>query len=125
MAGALAAYDRIPGTHRAHAVAQVEAVRHLVDAGRFVDAAERLDALPVDPRRQAELEADLYESALGALSAGPAPAGRLHRRAARRRAGPAPGAEDALRRLARLTPDPAQRAEIVDRANAVRPRTIL
>ena len=127
VAGALAAYDRIPGTHRAHAVAQVEAVRHLVDAGRFVDAAERLDALPVDPRRQAELEADLYESALGALSAGtlaPARGDRIGGRPVDER-GLRRGAEDALRRLARLTPDPAQRAQIVDRANAVRPRTIL
>jgi len=35
------------------------------------------------------------------------------------------GAEDALRRLARLTPDNAQRTAIVDRANRIRPLTVL
>ncbi|HEX3623508.1 MAG TPA: tetratricopeptide repeat protein, partial [Acidimicrobiales bacterium] len=39
VAGALAAYDRIPSTHRAWAEAQVEAVRMLIRAGRFQEAA--------------------------------------------------------------------------------------
>ncbi len=127
VAGALAAYDRIPATHRAHAVAQVDAVRTLVAAGHFADAAGRLEALPVDPRHQAELEADLFESALAALAAGaltPAEGDRIGGRPLDER-GLRRGAEDALRRLARLTPDPARRTAIVDRANRVRPRTIL
>ncbi|HEX7277192.1 MAG TPA: tetratricopeptide repeat protein, partial [Acidimicrobiales bacterium] len=125
--GALAAYDHIPATHRAHAVAQVDAVRTLMGAGRFVDAADRLQALPVDPRHRAELEADLFEAALTALAAGsfnPARGDRIGGREVDER-GLRRGAEDALRRLARLTPDPARRTAIVDRANSVRPRTIL
>ncbi len=125
--GALAAYDHIPGTHRAHAVAQVEAVRTLVEAGRFVDAANRLKALPVDPRQRAELEAGLFEAALRALAAGSLTPAKNDRIGSRRldERGLRQGAEDALRRLARLTPDADRRTAIVDRANTVRPRTIL
>ncbi len=127
VAGALAAFDNIPATHRAHAVAQVEAVRTLVDAGHFADAAGRLGALPVDPRHRAELEADLYESALAALASGSLATAKGDRLGGRHldERGLRLGAEDALRRLARLTPDPARRTAIVDRANQVRPRTIL
>jgi len=127
VAGALAAYDRIPTTHRAHAAAQVEAVHTLVAAGHFVDASGRLAALPVDSRRQAELEATLFESALAALSAGalvPSRGDRLGGRELDER-GLRLGAEEALRRLARLTPDDDQRTAIVDRANRIRPLTVL
>ncbi len=126
VAGALAAFDHIPATHRAHAVAQVEAVRTLVAAGHFADAAGRLGALPVDPRHRAELEADLYESALAALAAGSLATAKGDRLGGRHldERGLRLGAEDALRRLARLTPDPARRTAIVDRANQVRPKTI-
>jgi serine/threonine-protein kinase PknG len=127
VAGALAAYDRIPTTHRAHAAAQVEAVHTLVAAGHFVDASGRLAALPVDSRRQAELEATLFESALAALSAGalvPSRGDRLGGRELDER-GLRLGAEEALRRLARLTPDDDQRTALVDRANRIRPLTVL
>jgi serine/threonine-protein kinase PknG len=127
VAGALAAFDHIPATHRAHAVAQVEAVRTLVAAGHFVDASTRLDALPIDRRRHAELEADLFESALEAVAAGALPPDRGARVGGREvdERSLRLGAEDALRRLARLTSDPAERMAIVDRANRVRPLTVL
>ncbi len=127
VAGSLAAYDHIPATHRAHAVAQVEAVRTLVAAGHFVDASGRLGALPVDPRRRAEMEVELFESALAALAAGRLAPTQGDRLAGRRmdERGLRRGAEEALRRMARLTPDDAQRTAIVDRANRIRPLTVL
>jgi serine/threonine-protein kinase PknG len=105
----------------------VEAVRTLVAAGHFLDASGRLGALPVDPRRRAEMEVELYESALAALAAGalvPTSGDRLGGHKLDER-GLRQGAEDALRRMARLTPDHAQRTAIVDRANRVRPLTVL
>ena len=128
VAGALAAYDRIPATHRAHAVAQVEAVRTLVDAGRFVDAAE--PAWTPSPSTPAARPS--WRPTCSSRPSPPSPPApltpargdRLGGRPVDER-GLRRGAEDALRRLARLTPDPAQRTAIVDRANRVRPLTVL
>jgi serine/threonine-protein kinase PknG len=129
VAGALAAYDRIPATHRARSEAEVEAVRMLIGAGRFPEAAEHLSAATdLDQRRRVEVETELFEAALRAVTAGtPSPTG------ANRSLGDRPfnerglrlGLEDAFRRRARLTADPAERIALVDRANRERPLTVL
>jgi serine/threonine-protein kinase PknG len=126
-AGALAAYGRIPTTHRAHADAQVEAVRMLIKAGQFHQAAERLGATAeVDEQHRLEVEAELFEGALHAVAAGRAPQGgpALDGQPFSER-GLRLGLEDALRRRARLSSDPAERIALVDRANRERPLTVL
>jgi serine/threonine-protein kinase PknG len=122
VAGAVAALDRIPATHRAHADAQVTAIRTLIHAGEFDDAARRLGQSP-----NLDVEAELYEGALAAVQSG-----KLLEKSSDRLAGrPVTerslrlGLEDALRRQARLTSDPAERLKLVDRANRVRPFTVL
>ncbi len=129
VAGALAAYDRIPSTHRARAQAQVEAVRMLIQAGRFQEAAEQMAAVAdLDERRRVEVETELFEAALRSVAAGaPSPAGGNRSLANRpfNERGLRLGLEDALRRQARLAADPAERMALVDRANRERPLTVL
>lgn len=168
--GALAAYDRIPGTHRAYAAAQEEAVQVLIAAEQFPAAYSRLVRLDVDDRRRAELDVELFAAALpyqmtrnpawsrsarvglrhelfnalvrilcGADHVGSCPAGsHLHHGIFNGLAGLSAieitryhecclrsGLEDALRRLARLTPDASERCRLADHANSVRPLTLL
>ncbi|MGI8807307.1 MAG: tetratricopeptide repeat protein [Acidimicrobiales bacterium] len=129
VAGALAAYGRIPTTHRAHATAQIEAVRMLTGAGQFQQAAEHLSAITdLDPRRRHQIEAELYEAALrsvagsGQPSASPGPS--LNGRPFNER-GLRLGLEAALLHQARLASDPHERIALVDRANRERPLTVL
>jgi serine/threonine-protein kinase PknG len=121
--GALSAWDRVPRTHRAYAEAQVAAVRALVGRGRVAEAAALLDRLELDPRPRAELDVAVLETALAGLAAG---AIRPDHRARLRgvpldEAGVRRGLERACRALARLTPDRAARVRLVDRANEIRP----
>ena len=93
VAGALAAYDHIPPTHRAHAVAQVEAVRILVTAGHFADAAGRLDGparRPPPPGRAGGRPVRVGPGRARRGRPDPDP-GRPPGGTADRRAGPAPG----------------------------------
>jgi serine/threonine-protein kinase PknG len=127
VAGAMAAYDRIPRTHRAYAAAQLDAVRVLIAAGRFSEAGQRLDRLEIDQSRRAELDVELFDAALAVLTDGALglpPSITVGGRALDER-DLRLGLEDALRRTARLTPDAAERCRIVDRANSVRPLTLL
>ena len=117
VAGALAAYDRIPKTHRARAGAQLDSVRTLTAAGHFAKAVERLAGLDLNPAEGAALEIELYTAALGAGLTGKG--AFVPERDIRLRL------ERALRRLARFTADEAERHALVDRANAVRPLTLL
>ena len=124
---AIAALDAIPRTHRDSRAAQIKAVKILIAAGRYDSAWSRLDSLSLDQLRRLELELKLLEAALASLTNGDAPAtkvvtlggGALDERAVRRRL------EKALRRVARFTPDADDRCRIVDRANTVRPVTLL
>jgi serine/threonine-protein kinase PknG len=129
VAGALAAYDRIPSTHRAWAEAQVEAVRMLIRAGRFQEAAQQMAAVAdLDQRRRVEVETELYEAALRSVTAGTASPNGASRTLGDRpfnERGLRLGLEDALRRRARLATDPAERIALVDRANRERPLTVL
>jgi serine/threonine-protein kinase PknG len=116
--GALDALGRIPSTHLAYPSAQLEAVELLIAAGRYPEAATRLQHLQVDAYRRAELEVALAEAALGDGRQ------RHGHGASEERRGRA-DLEKALRALARLTPDAAKRSHLVDRANGVRPLTLL
>ena len=116
--GELAAYDRIPSTHVAYPAAQLVGVQSLIRAGRYSEAAARLHRLEVDAYRRAELEVALAEAA---LRSGVEIAGRGSLEERRLRA----DLEAALRTLAGLTADGRRRSRIVDKANRVRPFTVL
>ena len=116
--GELAAYDRIPSTHLAYPAAQLAGVQSLIRAGRYPEAAARLHGLEVDALRRAELEVALAEAA---LRSGAEIAGRGSPEERRLRG----NLEAALRTLAGLTADGRRRSRIVDKANRVRPFTLL
>jgi serine/threonine-protein kinase PknG len=128
VAGALAAYDRIPSTHRAQSTARVEAVRMLIGAGQFTQAADHLAATTdLDQPHRLEVETELFEAALRVLNgpgAASAPKQPIQGRPFTDR-GLRLGLEAALRRRARLASDEAERIALVDRANRERPLTVL
>ncbi len=130
--GAITALSAVPTTSSHYEAAQIAAVRihlthdgSLVSAGDLRDAAARLDRLTLDTARQQHLKAEILAAAVDAVAAGQAvgdgpllgcaPAESMLRS----------GLEDSYRALARLAPSQAQRTELVDQANAVRPRTWL
>ena len=145
---AIAAVAAVPETSSHHAAAQIAAVRLLVAAGDDVTGSDvheadgRLGKLSLDDMRREQLTVEILHAALtvvsgtvvsgtvvsgappnGARQAG-APAGHArilgcepNERALRF------GLERGYRALASLTPDPARKVELVDMANAIRPRT--
>jgi serine/threonine-protein kinase PknG len=125
--GALSAYDRVPRTHRVYPSAQVDAVRTLIRFGRYSEAHSRLErkTTEIDQGRRAELDIDLFEAALTTLADGTSSPttseveGAFGQRSVRLKL------EDAYRRLAGLTSDPPERWRLIDRANQVRPRSLL
>ncbi|HEX9766205.1 MAG TPA: tetratricopeptide repeat protein, partial [Nitriliruptorales bacterium] len=124
--GAIGAYGRVPVTHRAHAAAQRELVVVLTAAGRYGDAMQQLDAAPSGDDRD-RLRASLLEAAIADLAAGRLPedpaaaVGDVPQTERDLRS----AAEAAYRRLARSADDPAVRHALVDRANQIRPVTVL
>ncbi|HEX2047940.1 MAG TPA: tetratricopeptide repeat protein [Acidimicrobiales bacterium] len=125
--GALAAFSRVPSTHRAHGEAQLEAVRALVGADRFAEAGQVLERLQAAGREAAQLDVELFEAALRGLTSGavkPQPSvvvrgQRLDEEGVRQ------GLERAYRTLAKLSPDDPERWKLVDRANQVRPLSLV
>jgi serine/threonine-protein kinase PknG len=129
---AIAALAAVPRTSSHHAAAQIAAVRLLVsgDGQRAVTADDlrqadgRLGQLVLDDIRRQQLTVEVLRAALDWCSSGTAPGGgpilgcEPNDRALRF------GLERSYRALARLTPDQARRIELVDLANAVRPRTL-
>ena len=143
--GAIAALAAVPETSSYHAAAQIAAVRILVSSGMTGDdlrqASGRLGRLPLDEARRQQLTVEILRAALGwATLTGSRPAG------SGRRLGDRPdlervrddglilgcepnerslrfGLERGYRALARLTSDRSRRIELVDMANAVRPKT--
>jgi serine/threonine-protein kinase PknG len=138
--GAIAALAGVPETSSYHAAAQIAAVRILVSSGVTGDdlrqAGNRLSRLPLDEARRQQLTVEILRAALGwagagqTTAAGPASAsGRAaqgnglilgyepNERALRF------GLERSYRALARLTSDRGRRIELVDMANAIRPKT--
>ncbi|MGI8809515.1 MAG: tetratricopeptide repeat protein [Acidimicrobiales bacterium] len=125
---AVQALDRIPRTHRAYVPAQADAIKMLIGDRRYGEARERLDRLDVDKYRFTELQVELLEATLSALTSGEASSSTPNSRQ-----GTAPlqerplreSLEGALRRLAQFTSDPDERCRMVDRANRIRPVTLL
>jgi serine/threonine-protein kinase PknG len=130
--GAIAALAGVPGTSRHHAAAQIAAVRILVGGGSpgqvspddLRQADGRLGQLAVDDARRQQLTVEILRAALDWCTTGqPAGNGPIlgcepNARALRF------GLERSYRALARLTPDEDRRIELVDMANAIRPRTL-
>ncbi len=127
--GALAAFDRIPTSHRARAAAQIEAARMLLVAGRFAEAETRLAQATLDGGRRAQLEAELFEAARRRLADGTGQAGVAFPPSLGGQPftvrGLSLGLERALLRQARFAATAPERYALVDRADAVRPLTVL
>jgi len=141
--GAIAALAAVPDTSSYHAAAQIAAVRILVSSGVTGDdlrqASGRLGRLPLDEARRQQLTVEILRAALGWATNGQAPPSGQVQGSARTPArvsadglilGCEPnerslrfGLERGYRALARLTSDRSRRIELVDMANAVRPKT--
>jgi serine/threonine-protein kinase PknG len=130
--GAIAALAGVPGSSSHHAEAQIAAVRILVAGGGqggvsgddLRQADGRLTQLVLDDVRRQQLTLEVLRAALAWCTSGqPVGGTRIlgcepNARAVRF------GLEHTYRALARLTPDEARRIELVDMANAIRPRTL-
>jgi len=144
--GAIAALAAVPETSSHHAAAQIAAVRILVSAGVTHDdlrqAGGRLDRLALDEARRQQLTVEILRAALHRASATQRPGSRASGRHASGAAASKAASGDGLilgcepderalrlglergyRAMARLTPDNDRRIELVDTANALRPRT--
>jgi serine/threonine-protein kinase PknG len=150
--GAVAALAAVPETSSYHAAAQIAAVRILVSSGVTGDdlrqADRRLDRLALDEARRQQLTVEVLRAALGWAGAGQSAAGQSaagqstavqstavqsspgHAAGDGRILGCEPterslrfGLERGYRALARLTSDRGRRIELVDMANAIRPKT--
>ena len=132
-AGALAAYERIPESSSAYVEAQTARIHCLnapggTDDGRadeLLVAGAVLASLPVRGEQRARLQAELLEAALERVQHGAlfddGRASLLGHRFLERDL--RLGVERSYRELARWAPSSAERIEMVDRANQVRPRT--
>jgi serine/threonine-protein kinase PknG len=137
--GAVQALESIPVTSTHHTAAQVAAIKiktrpapraaghpaGQVDERDLVDAAGRLERLALDAERRTKLSAEVLEAAYGVVkdrNGQPSTASvlgcKLNEREVRF------GLERCYRALARLAGSAEQRIELVDRANAIRPRTV-
>jgi len=151
--GAVAALDAVPSTSSKHVGAQLAAVtavllgRSGTEVGRpaLLDAAARLRRLELDAGTEHRARAALLTAALdladppdGTAAPDPGVTAPNGATSPERATEPAEGTllgypwrgrelrlglERCLRAAARMSADPADRVELVDRANAVRPRT--
>lgn len=125
LSGSLAALELVPNTSRGYPESQRLKAHQLITLG--TDAAALSEALSVitqarlDPQTHAEYEAVVYEKALHLAGSGSIPlaGATLTTTALRDRL------ESAYRQLARLAADPASKAQFVDKANAIRPWSLL
>jgi serine/threonine-protein kinase PknG len=134
-AGVVAAYNRVPPTSSSYVRAQMQAARALVaptvtappSREELVAASRIAERLPLDAQQRGALTRDVLTVALKMLRSGELEpdettivAGRpLRDRDVRL------GLEQALRALARYADSRAARVELVDRANRVRPRSLV
>jgi serine/threonine-protein kinase PknG len=134
-AKAVAAYRRVPEASSAYTQAQMRAAGALLEwaddsapsAAELADAGAAIEALNLDAEQQVRLTRDLLESALGLLTDGRLASDEsvtlagvvLEEEPVRR------GLEDAYRALARVAENEPERLKLVDRANDVRPRTMV
>ncbi|MFU8872883.1 tetratricopeptide repeat protein [Micromonospora sp. SL4-19] len=137
-AGALAVLDQVPDSSSLHVIAQVAGVRaslhatahHPVKPDDLLHASGRLERLSLDVERRARLAVEVLEAALAWLTATRLPGHRLppggrvlgHELTER---GLRFGLEQAYRAMAQLARDTDTRIALVDRANTVRPRTLV
>jgi serine/threonine-protein kinase PknG len=144
--GAITALAAVPETSNHHAAAQIAAVRILVSAGVTHDdlrqADGRLGRLAMDEARRQQLTVEILRAAVDWANSGQPPdshaSGRHASSAPASRAASGDGLilgcepneralrlglERGYRALARLTSDRNRRIELIDMANAVRPRT--
>lgn len=139
---AISALDTVPRTSSEHVAAQLAAIDATL-AGRtgtevgpvaLRAAADRLTALRLDREPAARFRAKLLTAAVDLVEPGHDPGGTANGAVAGEDGARLLGSpwrerdlrlalEDALRTLARLVSDDRQRVELVDRANAARPRT--
>ncbi len=133
--GAIEVLESVPDTSSHHVAAQVAAIkiktrptaRSGVAEHDLVEAARRLERLALDAERRAQLSAEVLEAAYHWLRSGrPGATGngtpllgcQLSERDLRF------GLERCYRALARLATTPEQRHTLIDKANAIRPRTL-
>ncbi|HYB26278.1 MAG TPA: tetratricopeptide repeat protein [Solirubrobacteraceae bacterium] len=134
-AGALAAYDRVPDSSSAYLEAQTARIHRLTSheavtngtaaTDELLTAGAILTSLPIRGGERARLEAELLEAALALVQQGSMSSNgrdsllgcRLQERDLRL------GVERSYRELARWAASSAERIQLVDRANQVRPRT--
>ncbi len=132
---AVVAYDRVPDSSSAHVMAQVEKARVVLqDPGRpapVIDAARIIEPLPLDPAPRDRLVAEILEAAL-AVAVRSAPNLGSENRPPNTafghelsESGVRLGLESTYRRLANVASSTEERITLVDRANTVRPRTLL
>jgi serine/threonine-protein kinase PknG len=126
--GAIAALSEVPATSSHYDAAQIAAIRIGVMPG-FTEqdirqAAGRLGRLSeLDEARRQELTAAILTAALDLVTTRPHGAGGELLGCEMRERPLRFGLERAYRALARLAPERSGRIELIDRANAVRPRT--
>ena len=114
----------MPASSRAHPRARwlrAELLRHRGSLADLRESVHAVSRLTLDPKQRAQFHVTIYQQALERVAKdGPKPDWKL---------GEVPVTTDALHRalekeyrfLADYTPDPLERAELIDRANAVRP----
>jgi serine/threonine-protein kinase PknG len=129
---AIAALAAVPASSSHYAAAQIAAMRILVSGDRQAgvtgddlrQAGGQLGQLALDDVRRQQLTVEILRAALDWCTSGQHASGdpilgcEPNARAVRF------GLERSYRALARLTPDDARRVELVDMANAIRPRTL-
>jgi serine/threonine-protein kinase PknG len=128
---AVQAYERVPQTSSLYTRAQMALARALIQMNPGVPGADELqrasavvESLALEGVEHARMRADVLESALTLLGSGAAADPGVHvlgqplqERPLRR------ALEQALRQSVRLEPERQKQVALIDRANAVRPRT--
>ncbi|WP_020666481.1 serine/threonine-protein kinase [Amycolatopsis nigrescens] len=124
-AEAVTVLDGVPDSSTHHVAARVAAVRALIGEGAsgadLEAAADRLGGLDLDTERAVRLSIEVLTASLAARPAQLDDAAVRDNEENRLRA----GLEENYRRLAKLTTDRDLRSRLVDRANEVRPKTLV
>jgi serine/threonine-protein kinase PknG len=128
---ALAALEKIPATSRAYGDARrtraVLLMGDLDPADALADlsaASRELDHAAVQPAERTELRIRILRTALDVVREGGTPRGAVVGNVDADEMSLRVAIERELRDAARLTDDPAQRVQLVDEANSIRPRTL-
>jgi serine/threonine-protein kinase PknG len=123
----------VPDTSTHHLAAQIAAVRARLSAsdpaalslGDLTDAGTRLERLSLDPTTLHTLTIEVLQAGLSMVHAGSPPASGRVLDCELRDDDLRLGLERSYRALARLSRTPNERYSLVDRANKVRPRTLV